>query len=33
VPSENMDAFYEAFSEIQPGSPEYIAPDDRIVIW
>ncbi|HET9660003.1 MAG TPA: M13 family metallopeptidase [Thermomicrobiales bacterium] len=33
VPSENMDAFYEAFPEIQPGSPEYIAPEDRIVIW
>jgi putative endopeptidase len=32
VPSENMDAFYEAF-DVQPGDPEYIAPEDRVVIW
>ena len=33
VPSENMDAFYEAFTDIQADSPEYIAPEDRVVIW
>ncbi len=32
VPAGNMDAFYEAFG-ITEGSPEYIAPDDRLVIW
>lgn len=33
VPARNMDAFYEAFPEIEPGDPEYLAPEDRIVIW
>lgn len=33
VPAENMDAFYEAFPEIQPGDPEYIAPENRVTIW
>ncbi len=32
VPAGNMDAFYDAFG-ITEGSPEYIAPDDRLVIW
>ncbi|MCA9860016.1 MAG: M13 family metallopeptidase, partial [Thermomicrobiales bacterium] len=33
LPALNMDAFYDAFPEVQPGDPEYIAPEDRIVIW
>lgn len=33
VPALNMDAFYDAFPEVQPGDPEYIAPEDRLVIW
>jgi predicted metalloendopeptidase len=32
LPAANTDAFYEAF-DIPPTSPEYIAPDDRVVIW
>ncbi len=32
VPAANMDAFYEAF-DIPDTSEEYIAPDDRVVIW
>jgi putative endopeptidase len=32
IPSENMDAFYDAFG-ISEGSAEYIAPEDRVVIW
>jgi predicted metalloendopeptidase len=28
----NMDAFYEAF-DIKPGSPMYIAPENRVRIW
>jgi putative endopeptidase len=32
LPAENMDAFYEAFG-ISEGSPEFVPPDDRIVIW
>ena len=31
-PLRHMDAFYEAF-DIQPGDPEYLDPEDRIVIW
>lgn len=31
-PLKNTDAFYEAF-DIAEGDPEYLAPDDRIVIW
>ncbi|MFN8661064.1 MAG: M13 family metallopeptidase [Thermomicrobiales bacterium] len=31
-PPRNMDAFYEAFG-IEPGDPEYLPPDERIVIW
>ncbi|MEJ7837185.1 MAG: M13 family metallopeptidase [Thermomicrobiales bacterium] len=31
-PLKNSDAFYEAF-DIVEGDPEYLAPDDRIVIW
>jgi putative endopeptidase len=33
LPALNMDAFYAAFPEVQPGDPEYIAPEDRLVIW
>ena len=33
LPALNMDAFYEAFPDVQPGDPEYIAPEDRVVIW
>lgn len=33
VPSRNMDEFYAAFPEIQTGDPEYLAPDERVVIW
>ena len=33
VPAENMDAFYAAFPDVQPGDPDYIAPEDRVVIW
>ena len=33
LPAENMDAFYEAFPEIQPDTPEYLPPDERVVIW
>jgi predicted metalloendopeptidase len=33
VPALNMDAFYDAFPEAQPGDKEYIAPEDRLVIW
>jgi predicted metalloendopeptidase len=33
LPALNMDAFYAAFPQIQPGDPEYIAPQDRVVIW
>jgi predicted metalloendopeptidase len=33
VPSLNMDEFYAAFPEIQAGSPEFLAPDERVVIW
>ena len=33
LPALNMDAFYAAFPEVQPGDPEYIAPQDRVVIW
>ncbi len=31
-PLRHLDAFYEAF-DIQPGDPEYLDPEDRIVIW
>ncbi len=31
-PSRQMDQFYDAFG-IGPGDPEYLAPEDRIVIW
>ncbi len=31
-PSRHMDQFYTAFN-IGPGDPEYLAPEDRIVIW
>ena len=31
-PLKNTDAFFEAF-EITEGDPEYLAPEDRIVIW
>jgi len=31
-PLRNMDEFYEAF-DIDPGDPEYLPPDERIVIW
>ncbi len=31
-PARNMDEFYDAF-DIGPGDPEYLAPEDRIVIW
>jgi putative endopeptidase len=31
-PLRNMDEFYEAFG-IDPGDPEYLPPDDRVVIW
>jgi putative endopeptidase len=31
-PARNMAAFYTAFG-IKPGDPEYLAPDDRILIW
>ena len=31
-PARNMDEFYVAFG-IKPGDPEYLAPDDRILIW
>jgi predicted metalloendopeptidase len=33
LPALNMDAFYAAFPDVQPGDPEYIAPEERIVIW
>jgi putative endopeptidase len=33
LPALNMDAFYAAFPQVQPGDPEYIAPADRVVIW
>jgi predicted metalloendopeptidase len=33
VPAENMDAFYQAFPDVQAGDEQYIAPDDRVVIW
>jgi putative endopeptidase len=33
LPALNMDAFYAAFPDVQPGDPEYIAPADRVVIW
>ena len=33
MPALNMDAFYTAFPQVQPGDPEYIAPQDRVVIW
>jgi len=33
LPAENMDAFYAAFPEIQPGDPSYLPPDERVVIW
>ncbi len=33
VPALNMDAFYAAFPQVQPGDPEYVAPADRVVIW
>ena len=33
LPALNMDAFYEAFPQVQPGDPEYIAPADRVVVW
>ena len=33
LPALNMDAFYAAFPEVQPGDPEYIAPADRVLIW
>jgi predicted metalloendopeptidase len=31
-PSRHMDEFYEAF-DIEPGDPEYLPPEDRVVIW
>ena len=31
-PSRNMDEFFAAFG-IEPGDPEYLAPEERIVIW
>ncbi len=31
-PLRHMDEFYDAF-DIEPGDPEYLAPEDRIVIW
>lgn len=31
-PLRNMDEFYEAF-DIDPGDPEYLPPDERIMIW
>ena len=31
-PLLHLDAFYDAF-DIDPGDPEYLAPEDRIVIW
>jgi predicted metalloendopeptidase len=31
-PARNMDAFYEAF-DIEPGDPEYLPPEERVVIW
>jgi putative endopeptidase len=31
-PLKNTDAFYEAF-DISEGDPEYLPPEDRIVIW
>lgn len=33
LPALNMDTFYQAFPQIQPGDPDYIAPADRLVIW
>ena len=33
LPSLNMDEFYAAFPEIQPGDQDYLAPADRVVIW
>ncbi|MEZ4507530.1 MAG: M13-type metalloendopeptidase [Thermomicrobiales bacterium] len=33
LPALNMDAFYEAFPDVQPGDADYIAPGDRVVIW
>ncbi len=33
LPALNMDAFYAAFPDVQPGDAEYIAPEDRVVIW
>lgn len=33
VPALNMDAFYAAFPQVQPGDPEYVAPEDRVTIW
>lgn len=32
IPAENMDAFYDAF-DVQAGDANYIAPEDRVVIW
>jgi putative endopeptidase len=32
LPAANMDAFYEAF-DIPEGSPAFIPPDDRLLIW
>lgn len=33
LPALNMDAFYEAFPDVQLGDADYIAPGDRVVIW
>jgi len=33
LPALNMDAFYEAFPDVQPGDADYIPPGDRVVIW
>ena len=31
-PIRHMDEFHDAF-DIEPGDPEHLAPEDRIVIW
>ncbi len=28
-----FDEFYEAFPSVKEGTPMYIAPEDRILIW
>lgn len=33
VIAANVDEFYQAFPEVDEGSPMYIAPEDRVTIW